>query len=143
MRWYVTLLALIVAGCARAPVPTAAKKRPVRRSSPPSSLSRPLTTYTAQERAAARDTIILDVRTATDYSNQRVAGAQNLDFLSPSFTEDARRLDPRKTYLVYCGSGHLAGKAVRRLRGLGLKADKLGGIAELRERGIPMEGVQR
>ncbi len=142
MVTYATILSLLLVGCARTPAPRATPKPP-RRQALPRPVARPAAPVTsAQERAVARNTVILDVRTATEYANMRVAGARHLDFLSPTFDDELRALDADRTYLVYCGSGHLAGKTVRRMKTLGFKADNLGGFPALRERGLPLEGLE-
>ena len=49
--------------------------------------------------------IVLDVRTAAEFSNGHVPGAVLLDVKSSGFIEKSARLDKSKTYLVHCAAG--------------------------------------
>jgi rhodanese-related sulfurtransferase len=49
--------------------------------------------------------VILDVRTAQEFSLNHLEGSINLDFKSPSFSELISGLDKKKAYLVYCRTG--------------------------------------
>jgi rhodanese-related sulfurtransferase len=51
------------------------------------------------------DTVVLDVRTPSEWASGHVPGAALIDFNSPDFEGKIRQLDPSKTYLVYCRSG--------------------------------------
>ena len=55
--------------------------------------------------------VVLDVRTAEEYQEGHIAGAKNIDYLSPGFAEKLRELDPSKTYLVHCEAGGRSSKA--------------------------------
>lgn len=51
------------------------------------------------------NTIILDVRTDKEYQAGAIPNSIQLDFMSPDFKSEASKLDPSKTYVVYCQSG--------------------------------------
>ncbi len=67
----------------------------------------------AQQKAGQKDFVILDVRTPEEFREGHLAGAVNLNLLSPDFTAKLGALDRGKTYLVYCRSGNRSSKAVR------------------------------
>lgn len=51
------------------------------------------------------NTVVLDVRTKMEWNMGHVDGATLIDINSPTFEADVQKLDPSKTYLVYCRSG--------------------------------------
>ena len=65
--------------------------------------------------------VILDVRTAQEFSLNHLEGSINLDFKSPSFSELISGLDKKKTYLVYCRTGIRASRAVLLMSYLGFR----------------------
>ena len=50
--------------------------------------------------------IMLDVRTAEEYSSGNIPNSINIDVLSPDFKSKIDLLDKNKEYLVYCRSGN-------------------------------------
>lgn len=52
-----------------------------------------------------KNAVILDVRTAKEFSCGHIKGATNINFFSPDFESALAKLDKSKTYLVYCASG--------------------------------------
>ncbi|TKZ34172.1 rhodanese-like domain-containing protein [Brachyspira catarrhinii] len=50
--------------------------------------------------------IMLDVRTAEEYSAGNIPNSINIDVLSPDFKSKIDLLDKNKEYLVYCRSGN-------------------------------------
>jgi rhodanese-related sulfurtransferase len=60
--------------------------------------------------AADKQNVILDVRTAREFSAGHIPGAVNLDYNAPDFQAKAAALDKSKTYLVHCAVG---GRSVR------------------------------
>ena len=52
--------------------------------------------------------IMLDVRTAEEYSTGNIPNSINIDVLSPDFKSKIDLLDKNKEYLVYCRSGNRA-----------------------------------
>jgi rhodanese-related sulfurtransferase len=69
--------------------------------------------------ADARSLVILDVRTAQEFSMNHLKGSINLDFKSPYFAELVSGLDRKKAYLVYCRTGIRASRAVLLMSDLG------------------------
>ena len=64
--------------------------------------------------------ILLDVRTDKEISNGKITGANNIDFLSPTFISEMKKLDRSKEYFVYCRSGKRSMKACIAMQSIGI-----------------------
>ena len=86
---------------------------------------------------------IIDVRTPQEYSQERIAGAINIDFNSVSFRNDLDKLDKDRTYIVYCRTGFLSGKALDIMGELGFQEvyKPSGGIEAWIDAGLPVTGT--
>lgn len=51
------------------------------------------------------EAILIDCRTANEFNTGHLEGALNMDYLDYDFLEKMEKLDPAKTYLVYCRTG--------------------------------------
>ena len=60
---------------------------------------------------ADKKTVVLDVRTRTEFAAGHIPGAVNIDVNAPDFQEKVSTLDKNKTYLVHCGAGIRSAKA--------------------------------
>lgn len=58
---------------------------------------------------------LVDVRTPEEYSTGFIANAQNIDYFSPTFDEDIKKLDKEKPVIVYCKSGRRSTKCSEKL----------------------------
>jgi rhodanese-related sulfurtransferase len=68
------------------------------------------------------DKVVLDVRTAQEYAEGKIAGSENLDVLKTDlFTTSIQKLDKDKTYYVICRSGSRSQKAANQMRESGFK----------------------
>ncbi len=74
-----------------------------------------------KQKMDTRGVVILDVRTPAETAEGKIAGAQELDFRAPDFQEKLGKLDPNKTYLVYCRSGGRSSSACSMMEGMGFK----------------------
>ncbi len=63
--------------------------------------------------------IILDVRTANEYHDFHLEGAQLMDYLGPDFLDQLEQLDPSQTYMVYCRSGRRSVRACTLMKNAG------------------------
>ena len=54
---------------------------------------------------------LIDVRTPEEYNTGYIANAQNIDYFSPTFDEDIKKLDKEKPVIVYCKSGRRSTKS--------------------------------
>lgn len=81
--------------------------------------------------ASDQNVVILDVRTAEEFTESHVKGALNLDVLEDSFEENVSQLDRTKHYKVYCRSGNRSAKAVKIMQTLGFKeVENLGSLSD-------------
>ena len=82
--------------------------------------------------AAAKlpDTVLLDVRTPSEFAAGHLAGAVNLDVQSAGFPQAAAALDPAKNYAIYCHSGNRSKTAMTAMDQAGFSHlfDLAGGI---------------
>jgi rhodanese-related sulfurtransferase len=67
------------------------------------------------------NTVILDVRTAGEFSQGKIPGAILIDIHSSNFKDQVTRLDKSKTYLIYCRSGNRSAKACEIMSKLGFE----------------------
>ena len=65
--------------------------------------------------------VLLDVRTPPEIAEGKIAGAKELDFRSPDFSEKVGTLDKEKTYLIYCRSGGRSGNTCKMMADKGFK----------------------
>ena len=83
--------------------------------------------------AAAKlpNTVLLDVRTPSEFAAGHIAVAVNLDVQSPAFTQAVTTLDTAKSYAVYCHSGNRSKTAMSAMQQHGIRHvfDLDGGIA--------------
>jgi rhodanese-related sulfurtransferase len=91
---------------------------------------------------ADKNTVVLDVRTDKEVATGRLPGAVHLDWNGPDFAKEAAKLDPAKTYLVYCAAGGRSASACKLLSGqLGFKncVNLQGGITAWKKAAKPVE----
>lgn len=76
---------------------------------------------------------IIDVRTADEYNIGHIDGSINMDFYSPDFVSELKKLDKEKPYSIYCRSGSRSAKALEMMSALGFTniADLDGGYSSL------------
>ena len=80
-------------------------------------------TDTAAKLVQDKKVIVLDVRTADEFAEGRIAGARNIDFLqSAEFEARLKELDKTKPYLVHCQSGGRSGRSLKVFKKLGFEA---------------------
>ena len=63
--------------------------------------------------------VILDVRTPQEYSTCHLNGSINLDFKSPTFSDQIARLDRNNAYLLYCRTGIRSARVLLLMKSLG------------------------
>lgn len=57
------------------------------------------------------DAVLIDVRSAGEFSTGHLPKAQNHDIMSGAFQRKVTMLDKNKTYFLYCRSGNRSGMA--------------------------------
>ena len=93
-----------------------------------------------EEQRGNPDFVILDVRTAEEFSTGYIEGAVNIDYNGDDFEERLELLDKNQTYLVYCRSGRRSRRALELMRERGfLRIYNLtGGISVWRSEKLPL-----
>ena len=77
------------------------------------------------------DTVLIDVRTASEYTEGHLDGAINIDVQSPDFESRITELPANGEYIVYCLSGNRSAAATARMVELGLSnVTDAGGISD-------------
>ncbi|MEN9834734.1 MAG: hypothetical protein RL011_927, partial [Pseudomonadota bacterium] len=72
-----------------------------------------------EKHRSSKDLVVLDVRTADEFAEDHIGGAQQLDFYAKDFKDQLAKLDKSKAYLLYCRSGGRSGKAAAMMTELG------------------------
>lgn len=75
--------------------------------------------------------VILDVRTPGECTEGIVEGAHIIDLLNPThFMQEIEKLDPTKSYYIYCRSGNRSGQACMILdqKGFSKTVNLIGGM---------------
>ncbi len=67
------------------------------------------------------NTVLIDVRSAGEFSGGKIRGARNIDIMSSSFVSTVKNLPKDKTYLLYCRSGNRSGQACEVMADLGFE----------------------
>ena len=79
----------------------------------------------------APDAILLDVRTAAEFAEGHLDGAEQLDFNGGEVAAAIPSLDPDAEYLVYCRSGNRSGQAIALMEQAGFtKLTNLGSLEQ-------------
>lgn len=68
-----------------------------------------------------KDLVFLDVRTPGEIANGYIQDALLIDFRSPSFAQEIKKLDHAVPYLVYCASGIRSNKAMQMMKDWGFE----------------------
>lgn len=89
---------------------------------------------------ANNDVLLLDVRTPGEYSSGHIENAININFLSPEFDEEIKKLDTSKTLVIYCRSGNRSGKSTSKLVKAGFTDiyDLKGGVLNWQKSGLEL-----
>lgn len=86
-------------------------------------------TPTAEPIVVASDTIVIDVRTPSEYASGHLEGAINIDVQSPEFDALVSELPNDGEYVVYCRSGNRSAAAIDRMEALGfMSLTNAGGV---------------
>jgi rhodanese-related sulfurtransferase len=67
---------------------------------------------------ASPDTVLLDIRTPEEFSEERIEGSVNIDFYAADFADQIGSLDRDTAYVVYCRTGNRSGQAMELFRDL-------------------------
>lgn len=86
------------------------------------------------------ETIILDVRTPEEFDGGHIESSINIDFYSPDYADELKKLDKDSTYLVYCRTGNRSSYFVQTMKVLGFTDmyNMTGGITDWISLGYPV-----
>lgn len=65
------------------------------------------------------DVQLIDVRSEKEHNKGHLASSQNIDFNSPTFDEDIKKLDKLKPVILYCQRGGRSAKCAKKLKDAG------------------------
>ena len=84
---------------------------------------------------------LVDVRTPEEFKEGYINNAENIDFFSPTFSEDIKKLDKNKPILVYCRSGRRSAKCTKILLEAGFVEvyNLQGGILKWKQEGFKIK----
>ena len=75
---------------------------------------------------------LVDVRTKAEFEESHILNSQNIDFNSPTFNEDIKKLKKDKPVILYCNKGGRSAECAKQLQYAGFKKiyDLEGGISK-------------
>jgi rhodanese-related sulfurtransferase len=84
---------------------------------------------------------LIDVRSREQFDKGHIEGAQNIDFLSPTFFEDINKLDKDKPVYLYCNSGNRSSKCAEKMIEIGFIKiyDLDGGFSKWQHEGFEIQ----
>lgn len=84
--------------------------------------------------------VLLDVRRPSEFAEDHIDGATNLDWLNTKvFRHGMKRLNRQRTYYIYCRSGRRSNAAAVYMQKKGFHVvDMKGGILLWKEQGLPV-----
>ena len=83
------------------------------------------------------DHVVIDVRSPQEYADGKIEPHTLINFFDSDFKSKIEKLDPAKTYLVYCRSGNRSGQACAMMgqMGFGKLYNLQGGIGAWNAKG--------
>lgn len=92
---------------------------------------------------ATPNAVVLDVRTPSEYNGGHLQNAINIDWNDSDAEMELKKLDPEKTYFIYCLAGGRSADAAEYLRKNGMQnvIELNGGIMKWRAAGLPEENA--
>ncbi len=84
---------------------------------------------------------ILDVRTPGEYESGHLKKSENVDFLNSEFLKNIKKMDPNKTYLVYCAVGGRSSQAALLMQEQGFNSvyNSKDGFSALKKVGVEVD----
>lgn len=84
---------------------------------------------------------LVDVRTVEEFVSGHIKGAQNIVYLSDTWSTEIEKLDKEEPVYVYCAKGGRSAKCAQLLADAGFKKiyDLEGGIGQWKQAGKPVE----
>ena len=84
---------------------------------------------------------LVDVRTVEEFVSGHIKGAQNIVYLSDTWSSEIEKLDKEDPVYVYCAKGGRSAKCAQLLADAGFKKiyDLEGGVTQWKEAGKPLQ----
>jgi rhodanese-related sulfurtransferase len=84
---------------------------------------------------------LVDVRTVEEFVSGHIKGAQNIVYLSDTWSTEIEKLDKDDPVYVYCAKGGRSAKCAQLLADAGFKKvyDLEGGVSQWKEAGKPLQ----
>jgi len=81
---------------------------------------------------------LLDVRTPEEFGAEYIQGAVNIDYYASNYVKKLKKLNKKKTYLLYCRSGNRSGQSLKLMKKLGFMEvyHMSGGMIEWKASGL-------
>jgi rhodanese-related sulfurtransferase len=98
-----------------------------------------------QKIANTKDAIVLDVREQDEANVMgQIKNSSRIDYYQSDFESQLTKLDPKKTYFVYCAGGVRSAKACKLLANKGFKNvyNLMGGFSAWESAKLPVEMLQ-
>ena len=74
-----------------------------------------------EKKMASEKYLLVDVRTAEEFSDRHIEGALNIDYFSATFSDDISKVGFEIPVLLYCRLGNRSSKAMKIMNELGFK----------------------
>ena len=74
-----------------------------------------------KKKMASEKYVLVDVRTAEEFTGGHIEGALNIDYFSATFSDEISNIGLEKPVLVYCRSGNRSSKSMKIMYDLGFK----------------------
>ncbi len=68
-----------------------------------------------------QDSVLIDVRTASENMQSRIPNSLLLDLMNPRFKQELEKLDKSKSYYLYCRSGNRSYHAAKEMMKMGFE----------------------
>ena len=79
----------------------------------------------SQEITAVENSVVVDVRTPTEFAIGHIPGAINISYLAEDFWDQMEQLNPEQTIFVYCRTGRRSIRACTLMRNGGFENERI------------------
>jgi rhodanese-related sulfurtransferase len=92
-----------------------------------------------------QNAVVLDLRTPDELKQGIIPNATNIDYFTKDFEDRIAKLDPSKTYLLYCGSGARSSETMDLMKANGFKCvyNLDGGFIQWKKQKMPIVPFQK
>ncbi len=80
-----------------------------------------VSTQELQGLLSKKDTVVIDVRTPSEFAQGHIPGARLINLYDAAFGEKIAQLDKSKNYYINCRSGNRSAMACRKMQKLGFE----------------------